>query len=391
MGVDAIIAGALRSKRSSNDAAAPPSLELHQPGRRQSLLAIDLARGLAALSVFVYHYGVAGALVELTGISAFRWVAIPGARWAVPFFFAISGFCIHLSEISFLERTGRQSLDLRLYARRRFWRIYPTYAFALLFSCTIVALRGESLGVRDFLIHAANLQALDQAAFNSINVVLWSVSVEMLLYLIYPVWLWLRLRVGLIGAFSIGCGISLATSAIVATCVETPVPSPAQWFFVNLWAGWLAGAALAEGMTKRPELFRTATWWIVGVAAWLLGLGWQSFDSESAWSLCFNGSLLTVLTLWPLSGMVLAEPWFHAVRQPVVKYAIAWVGACGLCSYSLYLLHEPLIHVRMSLVAGVENMTLRLAAIVVGFPAIVGCCWLSYVVVELPFMKYRGK
>src|ERR1700677_1163673 len=160
----------------------------HQAGLRQSLMSIDLARAIAALAVFVYHYGVGHVLATATGIEQFNWIAEPGARWAVPLFFAISGYCIHLSEWSYLSQRQQTAIDLGRYATRRFWRIYPPYWFALLFSFAIATQAGETFSGRDLLVHLGMMQSLSSESFNTMNVVLWSVSVEEFLSLIYPAW-----------------------------------------------------------------------------------------------------------------------------------------------------------------------------------------------------------
>lgn len=49
------------------------------------LTSIDVARGLAALSVAVYHQGYGIGLAHVTGIDAFHWIDWPGSFLAVPF------------------------------------------------------------------------------------------------------------------------------------------------------------------------------------------------------------------------------------------------------------------------------------------------------------------
>jgi peptidoglycan/LPS O-acetylase OafA/YrhL len=51
---------------------------------KSELVSINIGRGLAALSVFVYHYGVGQVLVKYTGFSALNWLAYPGALYGRP-------------------------------------------------------------------------------------------------------------------------------------------------------------------------------------------------------------------------------------------------------------------------------------------------------------------
>lgn len=94
----------------------------HAP-RSPRYASLDFWRGLACLSVVLYHAtffvadtdegGIAGTLVRLT-----VW-----ARMGVPMFFVISGYCISAAADS-TRLCGRSS---REYFTRRFRRIYPPY------------------------------------------------------------------------------------------------------------------------------------------------------------------------------------------------------------------------------------------------------------------------
>jgi peptidoglycan/LPS O-acetylase OafA/YrhL len=103
-----------------------------------NLIAIDIARGFAALSVFVYHYGVGSVLEKATGLQAFNFISTLGSVYAVPLFFTVSGFCILWSQLRQVQRQGNSSLNYKNYVWRRFWRIYPTYLVVLLFSCNVI-------------------------------------------------------------------------------------------------------------------------------------------------------------------------------------------------------------------------------------------------------------
>lgn len=153
-----------------------------------NLITIDIVRGFAALSVFIYHYGVGLVLGKATGWSGFITLSLPGAVFAVPLFFAVSGFCIHWSQLRQEQRQGQSLIDYKMYFWRRFWRIYPTYLVALLFSCAVQAMEGQKVDLWDFLLHITLLHGFSVAAFNSINLVLWTISIEAMFYVLYPLW-----------------------------------------------------------------------------------------------------------------------------------------------------------------------------------------------------------
>jgi|AntAceMinimDraft_12_1070368.scaffolds.fasta_scaffold09650_4 peptidoglycan/LPS O-acetylase OafA/YrhL len=95
-----------------------------QLGRKNSLNVLRLA--LAAMVIFAHYFPITGSVsADLhTPISYF-------AGWAVPGFFAISGFLI--------AGSYRNSSSRRSYFRKRFWRIYPAFWLALLVVAFVIA------------------------------------------------------------------------------------------------------------------------------------------------------------------------------------------------------------------------------------------------------------
>jgi peptidoglycan/LPS O-acetylase OafA/YrhL len=162
---------------------------------KNSLISIDLARAFAALSVFVYHYGIGHVLAERTGLKIVEGLAWPGAVFAVPLFFALSGFCIHGAEWHRFRRTG--SVRFKEYFIRRARRIYPVYLLAIGISIAVNALAGKHDSGVDVLVHAFLLQGFSSTYFNTINLVLWTISIECCFYVICPLWLMLRIKRGL--------------------------------------------------------------------------------------------------------------------------------------------------------------------------------------------------
>ena len=160
--------------------------------KKFNFITIDILRGFAASMVFFYHYGVSFMLNKLFKFDLTEIFSMIGALYAVPLFFLISGFCIHLSQLKQNSISGTQKLALVPYLKRRFWRIYPTYLIILLFACAVSAIGGEKVSVTDFLVHVILFQGFSIKYFNSINLVLWTISVEILFYLLYPIWYFFR-------------------------------------------------------------------------------------------------------------------------------------------------------------------------------------------------------
>jgi peptidoglycan/LPS O-acetylase OafA/YrhL len=114
------------------------------------LQSIDTLRGIAALVVLLYHARVMlwVGLKETWnqyGLSAnpnawLAYLTIPVTfcgGLAVSLFFVLSGYCIHRRGAKRLANESRPSINLKQFALRRLWRLYPTYIAALLLTVLV--------------------------------------------------------------------------------------------------------------------------------------------------------------------------------------------------------------------------------------------------------------
>lgn len=133
---------------------------LIRPPRYRSL---DLWRGVACLSVVIYHAGFAIERTELDGIGAgaTRWISLAclGALRmmyvGVPIFFVISGYCIAASA----DSTRRKGDSPWTFLRRRFRRIYPPYWASLVGLIALVVVL-DAVGLTRFYTTVAHQLAL---------------------------------------------------------------------------------------------------------------------------------------------------------------------------------------------------------------------------------------
>jgi peptidoglycan/LPS O-acetylase OafA/YrhL len=308
-----------------------------------NMICINVARGLAALSVFVYHYGVGPVLAKYSGIAQFNWISVPGAIYGVALFFVISGFCIHGSEWRRLQKSNR-TLNICQYFKRRVRRIYPLYVVALLLSCLLNWMQAKPPGIADFFSHLFLLHGFSGEYFNTINLVLWTISIEACFYLIYPAWLILRLRVGLSKALIYG-SLASAASCLFTAVYLYPYGLPSRWFFLNVWGGWLVGAWMAELFEQKPEIFRKWQWWSAGSVLWIIGLSAEAASLYEGRWLILAFPVRIYLCAWPLSALVLNETRL-AEYQGFTRWCVRQLAWVGLAGYSLYILHGPLTEVR---------------------------------------------
>jgi peptidoglycan/LPS O-acetylase OafA/YrhL len=353
-----------------------------KPEHALRLEAIDVARGLAALSVAVYHHGFGVVLAEATGIRAFALLSWPGSTIAVPVFFVISGFCIHMGNLGRPPGPG----FIRRFFILRFFRIYPPWLFAVLLSALVLWVYQRPPTGREMLLHLTLTNSLVDNY--QMNAALWSVSVEWFLYALYPFWLAIRWQRGLATACAFAAAVSAISSIVTARLVGQPT-GPAMWFFLNVWCGWVAGAALAEICHARQDsrpLFG-AVWWTCGVIAWSLhGLCHYLGGYNGLMSYAYL-PVTIILCIWPVAGLI--QLGSNVASAPSIL-RVSWrtLARIGVFSYSLYLIHMPLQTVRFSLNDRLTGLGAKGLLFVAWFGLILGVAWLCHRWIEAPSARF---
>ena len=313
---------------------------------------IDILRGLSAFAVVLFHVRV-----DLwVGWQAIRhapeqfstfdracaWLSIatPFMGSAVMLFFLISGFCVHLPYAA-----KERPFELASYSHRRFFRIYPPYLLAVVLSILVeLALklwfRQDSYPLSRTVRSVFMIQnyGANPGQMRS-NASLWSLPVEMELYIAYPLFLWLltqfRLKWSLITAGVVSFGaLLLSLKPTSATAFFHPMNN-----FALYWIIWCIGAAFAE-------FFKTQTlpqwrWWhtltlgVVGVVA----LGLQMRTGQEGLQHWAWGAFYALVLLWGLTrsdapGTSRLSMWWQRIKKPLIQM--------GTLSYSLYLIHFPI-------------------------------------------------
>ena len=301
---------------------------------------IDILRGLAALGVVLFHARVDlwVGWVEIhthpERFSAFdrlvAWLSIPlpflGS--GVMLFFLLSGFCIHYPNVS------AKQLKLGNYLIRRLARIFPPYLAAVLFSLLI------ELICRYWLGHKTSSQLTIWKTVFMLqnyppvtgqlwaNPSLWSLPVEVELYLVYPLIFWVSHKISLRWVF--GSILFISLGALWLSITEFP------WLennFAKYLIVWCSGAFLAI-MFKDAKNSLWKPWYFIlsfvafGVAILSLKILPQ-FIGYIFWSIGFF--FLIILCLSSRKPALLLP---KQLLQPLLKL--------GQISYSLYLIHFPL-------------------------------------------------
>lgn len=349
------------------------------------LEAVDRLRGVAILLVLACHaYTEVFPGIELGWRGWVRSLPPPGAvafypammgHLGVAVFFAISGFCIHLS----FARGADGSWGT--FGLRRFFRIYPPYLL-----CLLVFAFGRAHGLAwDWRHMATHLMLIHNVSTDHVyhfNPSFWSIATEVQLYAIYPLGWWMARRWGWGRALGVAAVCEALGCGVAAVSIATPsLPELSVFVWTNpfsRWLSWMIGAAVAERHLRgEPRAVpRRALWWLAGgVVVAELVLPFMRF------AFTFAALLTAGLIANSLAGKR-AQP---ARPAGAAGRALAWVGTV---SYSLYLIHQPLLHRSVGFVERVTgpagNAATAFAHCAIAYVPIVGAAWVLHRLVERP-------
>lgn len=260
-------------------------------------------------------------------------VLFPGhLGWvALPIFFVVSGFCIHLTYCQSSQPS------LKAFYLRRVFRIYPAYLLALLFFATVFP---ETRLPFTKLTHWAILGAhifhfhnLFETSIVAINVTYWTISIEVQLYLLFPLFLLYARRYSYSWLLVVLLVVEVSLHTVSVFVYDIPGHFPPAWirgspfFFCFSWA---IGAAMADAyLSGKPLPFtkiHPVFWLVPGVLT--SPLPWHEF-SFTFFALAMASVTARCLTAGP------------ADEQR--SYLGRFIRRTGLYSYSIYLLHMPLL------------------------------------------------
>jgi peptidoglycan/LPS O-acetylase OafA/YrhL len=300
-----------------------------EPILRRYMPELDVLRGLAILSVLLYHGLYWSGAVEQTHGLARHFAQLTQGGWlGVNLFFVLSGFLI---TGILLDSKQRDDYFHRFYCRRAL-RILPVYLLTLAILAADHGLTWKSFAV--CILFVANYSTQLHAGLT--YMVLWSLSVEEQFYLIWPAFV-RRMSVPAIGwTAAILCVIEPVLRWMSAThrVPLTDVHGNTLLILDNLAAGALVAVFGRSAFgTKRYASRLAAGLLLLGVSTELLGAkaGILHRDSvvgsslqSTPWNFIFTGFLLVALC-W---GKPFAESIWSAPFRLL-----------GYVSYGLYLLH----------------------------------------------------
>jgi peptidoglycan/LPS O-acetylase OafA/YrhL len=354
---------------------------------------LDCLRALAALYVVVYHIvkyidfpdpspNVFVRLVKYAASGFYH------GDYAVALFIVLSGFCLMLPVIrgNYTIRGG-----LFKFFKRRAQRILPPYYFATAFSLILIGLFiGQATGthwdkstpvtLQSILAHLLLIQDLTGDA-QSINHTFWSIAVEWRMYFLFPVlvWGWRRF-----GAFQTSVTAVIISGLLFWFCF--------QWLgngfhadYIGLFTLGGLGATVAFSNLYPFEQVRKLPWSSITLAT---TVSIAVLSRTKLWHPLMPTFIDYVVGIWAMSLMILGaqvrSAWFHRLLnyKPLV--------AIGLFSYSIYLIHGPVLQVVWQYWLPsfhTQPVALLMMMVIIGLPVVVAVSYLFFLLCERPFLQ----
>ncbi len=311
---------------------------------------LDGLRGIAVLLVLCYHtylYAYAEPDGRFFGLpSPFQ--AFFRAGWlGVELFFFISGFVLlYPAAVRFLTPGPKTSQTLSEFAYRRFIKIVPSYAIILavtaVASVVQYAPRVNSLGA-DVLTYALFLQTFFGDRYGGLNPALWTLSVEVQFYVLFPIAAWCLLRRPLITAGALVAVALLYRQASAPCCLGIDAFTQQLPPYLDMFAmGMLTAYAFVWVRRSGHATFgRSALWTVLAIASaclvvWLVmhaNEAQNTPNGRNLWTVTARSRFALAIAMFVFSSL-LAARWFRAVFSNGVLVFISIV------SYNVYLWHS---------------------------------------------------
>ena len=348
---------------------------------------LDGVRGVAALFVVLHHCW----LFSFPGFPVDNGPVWSGfllhGHLAVVVFIVLSGFSLAVAP----ARAGWRLGGVRRFLRRRAWRILPAYWAALAFSLLVAWLIvTEHEGVvptgRSVLVYGLLVQDMTPAP--SPNSAFWSIAVEAQLYLVFPLLLLVRRKAGAValvaGVTSVVVAINLLSGSVkpFASLMHL-TPEFAVLFTVGVVAAGVLGSDAKAWVRKVP--------WPAVALVGAIGVVTLIVVNGPVWTVehyFWIDLLLGVPTGALLAGLALGNP------SGLVRFLDSRsLRALGTFSYSLYLIHVPVVAVVSRLLVGPrvpDGIPTFLVTTAIAVPVALLIARGFAAVFELPFQRHRS-
>ena len=371
------------------------------PSSRPRLGFLDGVRGAAALYVLFHHAYFQVVLDTHSAPLAAPYLSfLAYGPTAVIVFIVLSGFCLMLPVVN--SNDGRPRGGWQEYFIRRAIRIVPPYwcalALVLLFICMIPALQHSQGRAWDtavpallpgpILAHILLLQDFQAPYFVRIDPPMWSVAVEWHIYFLFPLLLLLWRRFGVVAMVAAGVVMGYLPHKLSHGVLDF-----AKFHYIGLFTIGIAACWIAVSVQPIAARIRSSVPWgwvcavLGGICCYTVP---RDFGNLSHFGLpdYIPGAASAALLIY-LAGSSRMDTTRGSALVRFMEHP--WLRKSGTISYSLYLIHYPLLAAAYAAIQPhVLSASSRLAILFcLTCPTIIALSVLFYRCIEKRFMPSR--
>lgn len=348
---------------------------------------IDGLRALAALWVAAHHAietSIPFAMLKVPVLGSVLASLFLG-QFPVMVFLMLSGFCLYYPYVR--KNPSRPEFSgWATFLRRRWIRIAPPFLWAGLFCLPLVAFPAlhigkwadvSSLDPSVIASHLLFIHNLIPTHATKIDYPMWSIGLEWQLYLLFPLMVWAFRRGGAVATIGVTL---LVVLTIRATYRQMPlqlgvVLHDGPFSYLQMFAVGMFAAALAVQDRKLLPNWVLVSIVLAGLTVVRFGSG-NGLIHDLATAVAFFAILQLALDPAGRVASVLSAPWLVRI---------------GLFSYSIYLVHAPLLHLSWFALRqlGLSDDLNFLVLAVFCLPLILAVAYGFHCLFERPFMRLK--
>ncbi|MCI4061240.1 acyltransferase [Micromonospora sp. R77] len=371
-----------------------------RPSRLPSLTGL---RFLAALLVFINHVQHLNVFADPAVQKGYVKAVENAGQMGVSFFFILSGFV--------LTWVARRDDTVGQFYRRRFFKIVPNHVVAYLASLALLLAAGVPLfapeAVANFFLVQSWMPSSDYIVY-SVNGVTWSLSVEVLFYVSFPLLILLvgrlsprRLWSWFVGLAVLSVVVPLVVAQFLPSGPKSPFAGPESW--PVLWISYffppmrlfefVAGMILAKiVMAGRFPRIGALPMALLTVAAYVV-----SIVALPPFSAYYVAAIYLVPMGLLIAALAVADD--EGRRTVTGTRPMVWLGEI---SYAFFLIHLFILFNTHAALGGqwagwggYQRKALSTPLAVLFVLAVLGLCvllsWLLYALVERPMMRHFSR
>jgi peptidoglycan/LPS O-acetylase OafA/YrhL len=344
---------------------------------------VEGLRGVAAMYVFLYHawqYGILHAGATLPGLLPITLPWLQFGHFAVSVFIVISGYVLGLPVAQKLQ----SPFNPARFAKRRIRRLMPAYVLALFLSIVPFCLAAILLGKHPNAQHIAIAVIAHLALIHNwilplteyLNGPMWSIALECQIYvffalLLIPVWKRFGPWAQLAGALVIG----LLPHFVFHGRFDYTI-----WWLMGLFGMGVVAAHITANKPARAPYWRLLALLVAAMAVVAIARSGDGTPDGKLWPADLIVGAAIALMFVTSDGEKLTWTARFLSLRPIV--------ILGTFSYSLYLIHGPLVALvgaaLQHINPGVTVSAVAWGATIVLVPALAYC---FYLIAERPFLS----